>query len=85
MKLPKLSPATDRRTFQATAPFTRSAIHTAGSGGGVPTPAPGCVFVGTECRGFFQSCKYCCGDGRSYTQSCGSCVGWYDAPPCLGF
>jgi hypothetical protein len=52
------------------------------SGGGSPNPPPGCWLVGTQCRGTFQSCKYCCGDGRSYTESCGWCVGWYDAPPC---
>jgi len=65
-----------------------------GSGGGgcvaIPPPDLGCVFVGTECRLFYQTCKYCCYNGRSYTRGCGGpscdgwfgCVGWYDAPMC---
>jgi len=56
-------------------------------GGGVPAPKPGCFFVGTECRVGYQTCKYCCGggNGQSYTVPCGWCIGWYDAPPCIGF
>jgi len=48
----------------------------------VPPPMPGCWFVGTECRVFYQTCKYCCGGGASYSKPCGWCIGWYDAPPC---
>ena len=59
-------------------------VHLSG-GGGVPAPKPGCFFVGTECRIGYQTCKYCCGNGQSYTQQCGWCIGWYDAPPCVGF
>lgn len=84
MKLPKLSKGV--RNYQRVLDFNqidqlREAIQL--SGGGNPSPPPGCQFVGTQCRGAIQSCKYCCGDGRSYTQSCGWCVGWYDAPPCF--
>lgn len=53
-------------------------------GGGVPAPKPGCWFVGTQCRIGYQTCKFCCGDGQSYSQQCGWCIGWYDAPPCVG-
>ena len=47
-----------------------------------PPPDPGCWFVGTACRGFYQTCKYCCGDGAHYSQRCGWCVGWWNAPSC---
>ncbi len=64
-----------------------------GPGGGeppIPLPEPGCYFVSTECRVIYQTCKYCCYDGRSYTRGCGGpwgdgifgCGGWYDALPC---
>jgi hypothetical protein len=49
----------------------------------VPTPLPGCWFVGTQCRGFYQTCKFCCSDGGKYSQQCGWCVGWWNAPQCL--
>jgi hypothetical protein len=84
MKLPTLSPAVDPGAYNSTLPSDTLAIYTSGSGGTIPTPATGCYFAGTQCRGFIQSCKYCCGDGGSYSQSCGSCIGWYDAPPCVG-
>lgn len=59
-------------------------------GGGSDTllpqgPPPGCILVGTECRVFHQTCKYCCSNGGTYSEACGWCAGWWDAPPCLGF
>lgn len=64
-------------------------------GSDIPPPRMGCWFAGTECRGFYQSCKYCCGPSGSdphgsYTQGCGGpnndgwfgCFGWYDALSC---
>jgi hypothetical protein len=60
-----------------------SVVQRAGGGGGIPQPAPGCWLVGTQCRVGYQTCKFCCGDGRSYTQGCGWCIGWWDAPPCF--
>ncbi|WP_298798319.1 hypothetical protein [uncultured Pseudonocardia sp.] len=87
MRLPTLSPAASTALFAG--PFTPAAgapygITLAG-GGDVPDPMPGCAFVGTECRVGYQTCKYCCGNGQSYTRQCGWCIGWYDAPPCVGF
>jgi hypothetical protein len=54
-------------------------------GGNIPDPKPGCWWVGTECRVGYQTCKYCCGGGnnQSYTEPCGWCIGWWDAPPCF--
>jgi hypothetical protein len=48
-----------------------------------PPPAPGCYFAGTNCYGFVQTLKFCCGDGREYTQQWGWCIGFWLAPPCL--
>jgi hypothetical protein len=48
-----------------------------------PAPAPGCWFVGTNCYGFIQTLKFCCGDGTEYTQRWGWCIGFWRAPPCL--
>jgi len=53
-------------------------------GGGIPPPLTGCWFVGTQCRIGYQSCYYCCGDGTRYSKQCGWCIGWWDAPPCVG-
>jgi len=50
-----------------------------------PPTHPRCIFVGTECYLFYQNCKYCCGNGTSYTQHCGWCWGWWRAPDCSTF
>jgi hypothetical protein len=50
--------------------------------GGIPPADLGCMFVGTDCKIFYQTCKYCCYDGRSYSKPCGWCIGWYNAPDC---
>jgi hypothetical protein len=47
-----------------------------------PPPKPGCWFNGTACYGFVQFCHYCCENAPSYIEQCGSCVGYYEAPPC---
>lgn len=83
MSLPKF-------TADATLVKTRSQYVTLGRSAS-PLPegaislqqAPGCWLVGTQCRGFYQTCKYCCGDGGSYSEQCGSCFGWWDAPDCF--
>jgi len=48
-----------------------------------PPPAGGCYFAGTNCYGFIQTLKFCCGDGTEYTQRWGWCFGLWQAPPCL--
>lgn len=85
MKLPKLSEGIlHRQPLLDFNPIARLREGIQPSGGGSPNPPlGGCQFVGTQCRVGVQSCKYCCGDGRSYTENCGWCVGWYDAPPCF--
>jgi hypothetical protein len=47
-----------------------------------PPPKPGCWFAGTNCYGFVQTVKFCCGDGREYTEQWGWCIGFWQAPPC---
>jgi len=88
MRLPTLSPASPISPIAGLFGEQRSTVNRislAGGGGDVPAPSPGCFFVGTECRVGYQTCKYCCGNGQSYTKQCGWCIGWYDAPPCVGF
>lgn len=87
MRLPAMSQAISTSSIVGTAgePHTAYGLRLAGGGGDVPPPLPGCVFVGTQCRVGYQTCKYCCGNGQSYTKQCGWCIGWYDAPPCVGF
>jgi hypothetical protein len=47
-----------------------------------PAPRPGCWFAGTNCYGFIQTLKFCCGDGQEYTVQWGWCIGVWFAPPC---
>jgi hypothetical protein len=47
-----------------------------------PSPRPGCWFAGTNCYGFVQTLKFCCGDGTEYTERYGWCLGLWFAPPC---
>lgn len=91
MRLPSVSAnvSTSALLYEAQSQISSSIFYSGqviqpSDGGGVPAPKPGCWFVGTECRVGIQNCKYCCGGGQSYTQQCGWCVGWYDAPPCTG-
>jgi hypothetical protein len=49
---------------------------------GPPAPKPGCWFTGTNCYGFIQTLKFCCGDGTDYTVRWGWCIGFWTAPPC---
>jgi hypothetical protein len=86
MKLPTHSPTSTGswRGAHVDHPASNDSVQLSG-GGGVPNPKPGCYFVGTACYIGYQTCKYCCGNGQSYTQQCGWCIGWYDAPPCVGF
>lgn len=69
-----LAPVDPGRTHQAL-------VHLADQGP-PKNPAPGCWFNGTSCKFAVQSCHYCCGDGRTYSNGCGWCFGWWDAPPC---
>lgn len=54
-----------------------------------PPPKPGCWFNGTACYGAVQMCHYCCasppappGSPAEYSEQCGQCVGFWQAPPC---
>ena len=47
-----------------------------------PPPKPGCTFNGTSCYGLVQLCHYCCEFIGEYSQQCGSCIGFWQAPTC---
>ena len=65
---------------------TQCSQQAQGCGGTVstlPPPAkPGCWFNGTACYGVIQECNYCCTDAPSYTEQCGNCIGYWQAPSC---
>jgi hypothetical protein len=84
MKLPSLSPSVALSrwagTGQPAAVF--GSVFQAAGGGGASQPKPGCWFVGTSCTGAYQRCKYCCNNRPYYYETCGWCVGFWDAPAC---